>query len=610
MKREVAIKVLTSNTMNDEDAIARFYQEVEVASTLEHRNIVRANDAGQSKDVHYLVMEYVRGNDLQQIVRENGPFAVGQAVNCILQAAQGLAHAHKQRVIHRDIKPANLLLNNEGLIKILDMGLARINNPLGDSDGTRPNLTLPGSIMGTVDFMAPEQAADTSKADARSDIYSLGCTLYYILTGHPVYDGSTAMVKLIAHREMPVPSLCEIRADVSPELNAVFQHMLAKRPEDRYQSMLEVITALEPCRTETEAKTRETVTQFLSPEIRGILEDIHNTHVGKKSDTDVQNNSSPAVESKSPENRLPKPPSSADQIAKELLGEDSDEVEPAAPSPPKPVPGAQTPALEKQPSPTPPQIYQPQTASGQIFLWLVALIVVVGAGSAIWFLETPEMLLSLFGLAALVLLLLMFRPESKSPLAMPAPSRPNEGHSRSTSTPRRPPEIPAAVDAVEPASNDHMDESEPTIEAKLLFGHGLEHQGVLETYEVDMDEMVGGSASGSHEVSSLSSNSITRKRLSESNPSKIPRPLRSPFRPTRRRQATETLGRFFGDSRRGRQLGWVANAVDSHGRVFDGFPRRGTGACSRRKTAFRQVVPPVFSRFPSRDRGAILEVRR
>ena len=202
MRRTVALKVLTSQAMDDEEAIRRFYQEVEVAATLDHRNIVRAFDADESKGVHYLVMEYVRGNNLQQIVQREGPLSTGQAVNCILQAAQGLAHAHGKNVIHRDIKPANLLLNSDGLVKILDMGLARINNPLGDTDATRPGLTMPGSIMGTVDFMAPEQAADTSKADARSDIYSLGCTLYYLLTGKPVYDGSTAMVKLISHREI------------------------------------------------------------------------------------------------------------------------------------------------------------------------------------------------------------------------------------------------------------------------------------------------------------------------------------------------------------------------------------------------------------------------
>jgi serine/threonine protein kinase len=304
---------------------------------------VQARDAGQARDVHYLVMEYVRGNDLQQIVQREGPLAVGQAVNCILQAAQGLAHAHKQRVIHRDIKPANLLLNNEGLVKILDMGLARINNPLGDSEGTRPGLTLPGSIMGTVDFMAPEQAADTSKADARSDIYSLGCTLFYVLTGHPAYDGSTAMVKLIAHRESPIPSLCEIRDDVSGELNAAFQKMVAKRPEDRFQSMLEVITALEPCRTESEAQTRETVTQFLSPEIRGILEDFHNTQTGKQSDTNVQNGPPATVEAEpEPSKQLPKPASTVSGLERDFFGNDppridEDEADPANAASPQTV---------------------------------------------------------------------------------------------------------------------------------------------------------------------------------------------------------------------------------------------------------------------------------
>src|SRR5690606_8354213 len=201
-------------------------------------------------------------------------------------------------------------------------GLARINNPLSQSEDSHKGLTLPGSIMGTVDFMAPEQAADTTKADDRSDIYSLGCTLFYILTGGPIYEGSTAMVKLIAHRESPIPNLCELRDDVSPELNAAFQKMVAKRADDRYQSMLEVITALEPCRTESEAQTRETVTQFLSPEIRGILEGIHNTRTSKQSDTNVDIPSS--VSEKKPANLSPKPPS-INRLERDFFDEEVDE---------------------------------------------------------------------------------------------------------------------------------------------------------------------------------------------------------------------------------------------------------------------------------------------
>lgn len=267
MRRTVALKVLSSLTRGDKEATNRFYQEVVVAATLNHRNIVQAYDADESDGVHFLVMEYVRGNDLQQIVQREGPLAVGQAVNCIIQAAEGLAHAHKQGVVHRDIKPANLLFSSEGLVKILDMGLARIHNPLSDPAAKQASLTMPGSIMGTVDFMGPEQAADTTKADERSDVYSLGCTLFYVLIGRPVYEGATAMIKLIAHRESPIPSLCELREDVSPELDTVFRKMVAKQPEDRYQTMQEVVRCLSPSRTESDAETRNTVAQNLSPEI-------------------------------------------------------------------------------------------------------------------------------------------------------------------------------------------------------------------------------------------------------------------------------------------------------------------------------------------------------
>lgn len=254
MKRFVAVKMIAKKAVGSPDAVKRFYREVEAAAKLMHPNIVAAHDAGEHEGVHYMVMEYVEGKDLAAIVKEKGPLRVSQAVECILQAARGLQYAHAQGIVHRDIKPSNLLLTippspcgrgagGEGVVKILDMGLARIAGLADDSDQDR--LTSSGQVMGTSEYMAPEQAMDTHHADGRADIYSLGCTLYRLLTGHVPYKGETLVQILMAHQQAPVPSLCQARPDVPPQLDAVFRKMVAKRPEDRQQTMAEVVARLE-----------------------------------------------------------------------------------------------------------------------------------------------------------------------------------------------------------------------------------------------------------------------------------------------------------------------------------------------------------------------------
>jgi len=247
MKRVVAVKVLPASAMKSSEAVKRFYREAEAAAKLNHPNIVQAHDASESEGIHYLVMEYVDGKDLAAIVRERGPLEVKQALDCILQAAKGLEYAHREGVIHRDIKPGNLLLDKKGTVKILDMGLARVALAVGAEDPGSEQLTQSGQVLGTCDYMAPEQAQDTRRADQRSDIYSLGCTLYRLLTGKVPYSGDSLMSILLAHRDAPIPSLSGAGPDVPESVNAIFQKMVAKRPEDRYQSMGEVIADVEAC---------------------------------------------------------------------------------------------------------------------------------------------------------------------------------------------------------------------------------------------------------------------------------------------------------------------------------------------------------------------------
>ncbi|MGC3970397.1 MAG: serine/threonine-protein kinase [Pirellulales bacterium] len=231
--------------MSSPKAVQRFYQEVEVAAKLTHPNIVTAYDAGETRGLHYLVMEYVEGQDLSSHVSKNGPLGVEQAVNVVLQAARGLTYAHGLGIVHRDVKPANLLLDSKGVVKILDMGLARIDNPLADASTEQDELTASGEVMGTVDYMSPEQAQDTRTADHRSDIYALGCTLYRVLVGKVPYSADTTIKKILAHRDQPIPSLRAVRPEVPELLDRIYQKMLAKSITARTQTMAEVAAALD-----------------------------------------------------------------------------------------------------------------------------------------------------------------------------------------------------------------------------------------------------------------------------------------------------------------------------------------------------------------------------
>ena len=231
MRARRAIKVLPQNRVEDSSYLERFRIEARAAAKLDDPNIVRAYDIDQDGKTHYLVMEYVEGKDLHILVKENGPLKYEVAADYITQAARGLAHAHDMGLVHRDIKPANCLVDKNQVVKLLDMGLAR----LIDDEAS---LTLENNenVLGTADYLAPEQALNSHKADKRADIYSLGCTLYYLLTGHPPFPEGSISERLLKHQVEIAPSILKERPDAPPTLVHICERMMAKKPEDRYQT--------------------------------------------------------------------------------------------------------------------------------------------------------------------------------------------------------------------------------------------------------------------------------------------------------------------------------------------------------------------------------------
>ena len=309
MNRPVAIKLINSQLIRHPQAVERFRREVQAAAKLSHPNIVAAYDAEQAGDVHFLVMEFVEGTDLASFVKQRGPLSVAEACRCIRQAADGLQHAHEQGMVHRDIKPHNLMLSAKGQVRILDFGLAGFvteaafescpvalqqesrtsddstlrdqptdTNPAAMRDrlscrgatGLLSHLTTAGSVMGTPDYIAPEQARDAHSADIRADIYSLGCTLHFLLTGEPPFEADNVVAKLKAHAEQSPPALTTLRNDVPAELSQVVTRMMAKNPAERFQTPAAVAEALAPFAQSVASPPRRRVRTVVAAAMLGV----------------------------------------------------------------------------------------------------------------------------------------------------------------------------------------------------------------------------------------------------------------------------------------------------------------------------------------------------
>ncbi len=255
MNRTVALKVVRRELIDRPGSAERFEREVRTAARLSHPNIVAAYDAEQAGDVHFLVMEYVPGRSLADVLKDRGPLPVAEACDFIRQAACGLDHACRQGMVHRDIKPQNLIVTDDQQVKILDFGLARfvsesrsIENQSFNLDASTaaPNtgITRDGVVMGTPDYIAPEQVNDPRTADTRADIYSLGCTLYYLLTGRVPFGGNTSWDKMLGHLERTPQPIAKFRTDVPRAVIRVVDRMMAKDPSARFQSPQDVVAAL------------------------------------------------------------------------------------------------------------------------------------------------------------------------------------------------------------------------------------------------------------------------------------------------------------------------------------------------------------------------------
>lgn len=242
MRRKVAVKILPPDKAADPVLFRRFEREARAVAALDHPNIVRAYDLDSDGELHFLVMEFVDGAGLDEVVRRSGPLPVGRACNYIGQAALGLQHAHESHLVHRDVKPANLLIDRTGRVKVLDLGLARFFNDCESLTGELARVNL----VGTADYLAPEQATNGHAVDIRADVYGLGATFYYLLAGRPLFPEGSVAQRLMMHQVKRPEPIRKHRPDVPVAVARLIARMLAKDPADRPQTPGEVAAALAP----------------------------------------------------------------------------------------------------------------------------------------------------------------------------------------------------------------------------------------------------------------------------------------------------------------------------------------------------------------------------
>jgi serine/threonine-protein kinase len=239
LDRTVAVKVLAGRQADDEEMLRRFRVEAQSAARLDHENIGRVHAVGSDRGWHYIVFEFIEGRNVRDVVRADGPFDLVRTVDVAIQVADALEHAAERDVVHRDIKPSNIVITPAGRARIVDMGLARVPQVAGEGD-----LTVSGMTLGTFDYISPEQARDPRAADVRSDLYSLGCTIFFMLAGRPPFAEGTMVQKLLQHQQEQPPDIGLLRPDVPTRFAQILARLMEKDPDDRYQRPADLVADL------------------------------------------------------------------------------------------------------------------------------------------------------------------------------------------------------------------------------------------------------------------------------------------------------------------------------------------------------------------------------